>query len=271
MTTILVASDLSGSSVRAIRRAALVARATGAALGVLHVLEGEETAARPGLARALAEAGVGPDAIEILPGDPYAVIADAARDAALLVLGEPRRRTIGELFTGTTAERIMRRVATPILMVRGEARQPYRRLLFPVDFSAVSLSAAQVAAGLGLGAGACVAVHAYGTPQIDLMLQASAFSMDDVRRHIADERDRVETKLARLLARAGMPCRAVGVPIETTAATAILSYAKAFEADLIGLASRGQPTVARRVLGSVAAHVLARAEADILHVRGRVP
>jgi nucleotide-binding universal stress UspA family protein len=263
-----VASDLSGRSARAIGRAALLTREFGQALYILHVCAGEEAAARVALDRELASAGVTGRAVRaaVVPGDPCDVISAASEAADLLVLGEPRRRTVGELFTGTTAERVVRRVSTPVLMVRREATQPYRRVLFPVDFSSSSLAAPRIARDLGLTAGECVALHAFGTPQVDVMLQASSISMAGVREHILAERDKVERKLTTFMKEAGFSGRVAGVPAETTPASAILAYAQTFEADLIVVGSRGHSRLAQFVLGSVAAQILAHASADVLVV-----
>ncbi|MCM8731597.1 universal stress protein [Hephaestia sp. GCM10023244] len=268
MTTILVASDLSDRSARAVGRAAVLARANRWALHVLHVCAGEEAAARTALEQELADVGGRGEGVrvDVVRGDPCDVISTAAEATDLLVLGEPGRRTVGRLFTGTTAERIVRRVSTPVLLVRCPAKRPYRRTLLPIDFSASSPAILQTARELGFTVGDCVAVHAFATPQVDMMLQASSISMAGVREHMLAEQEKAERKLAALVKEADIVARVAGIPIETTPASAIVAYAQRLESDLIVVGSRGHSRLAQLVLGSVASHVLAHADADVLVV-----
>lgn len=254
MIHILMATDLSVESALGQRRAELLARKVDASLRVVHV-RGTETTPE-----------TGSDTIESIPGDPCDVIPALARDANLLVLGEPRRRTAGNLFTGTTGERIIRRSSIPALVVRTEASTHYRRALLAVDLTADSLDIMHTSKALGLTSAMCDVVYAYESPQADMMVEAATYSFDDIRRHIAQQHRDHRKKLKVLMKEAGLSGSAAAISIRTSAASAILSHAEKIGADLIILGSRRRSNIARLVLGSVASQVLSHASIDVLMV-----
>ena len=81
-------------------------------------------------------------------------------DADLLVLGPHRRQVLRDVFSGTTAERTIRRSRRPVLMANGVPVASYRTVLIATDFSDCSFAAAHQAKELGLLAQAAViALH----------------------------------------------------------------------------------------------------------------
>lgn len=148
---ILCATDLSHSSKDALRYAVALARETGAALTVLHVVEPavtptpwftrysdteaefarkvverEQAAARDVLATLVAEAqsGIGPEALKpslvVRVGVVSDVILSTAAEvgADLVVVGTHGRRGLQHLLLGSIAERIVRTSPVPVLTVR---------------------------------------------------------------------------------------------------------------------------------------------------------
>lgn len=149
MRSLLVATDLSARSERALARAMALAREAAAGLVVVHVVdedlppaiaEVQADEARKTLeARrdALVQGGGPAMTVEVLRGRPHAdVQAAAARHGAeLVVLGTHRHDLWRDMFRGTTAERVVRTCAVPVLLVRDPVQGPYRRVLAAVDFS----------------------------------------------------------------------------------------------------------------------------------------
>jgi nucleotide-binding universal stress UspA family protein len=83
--------------------------------------------------------------VEVGTGPPHRAIAETARrigaDLIVLGAGEPGR-------LGSTADRVVRQAACPVLVVRGDLPMPPRRVLMPVDLS--DLSAGAFRCGLDL-------------------------------------------------------------------------------------------------------------------------
>lgn len=120
MKQILLATDLSARSDRALQRAARLAKQLGATLEVVHVVDdalppalGDQHAAAAGtlitqiVASLSQSTGIQPR-VEVVRGYPYDAILQRAEaiDADLIVLGITRYQAY-ELFHGTTAERIV--------------------------------------------------------------------------------------------------------------------------------------------------------------------
>jgi nucleotide-binding universal stress UspA family protein len=140
---ILVATDFSAESVRALEYAWLLARRFDAEILVVHaepalaVLPGTDLAERRRLAaeRALGhaveelrEAGCRARAL-LRPGDPVAEIVNAAtaERAGLVLMGTRGRGGLPHLLLGSVAERVVRSAPCPVLTVRcppGEAPPP---------------------------------------------------------------------------------------------------------------------------------------------------
>src|SRR5262245_18629475 len=127
---ILLASDLTDRSWCALVLAIQLKRATAAGLTLLHVAEGALTeelvqshraaavATMQGLLSRAAGGKLRRVVVKVLLGDPVAeIIAEAdSRSADLVVLGEPGKHRIEELFVGTTAERVVRHSRHPVLV-----------------------------------------------------------------------------------------------------------------------------------------------------------
>lgn len=172
---ILAATDLTEASDAVLRAAAALAGRTGAPLHVLHAfdfppspyleqypgfltfqerIDDAETALAAQLARCVPEGvTVAGHRVDIYAA--HRAIADYAKaiDAELVVIGPHARRAMELGFLGTTADRVIRTVDAPVLVVRGALRLPLRRVLVPLDLSEPARGGLEVAlrwaAGLG--------------------------------------------------------------------------------------------------------------------------
>ena len=163
---LLLATDLSARCDRPLERAKALAAQWQAHLTLLTVREGPqvpaevvqwlaggeagteaEFAAKRDIAREFEAAGF-PVSLQFADGD----VADAIRaaadrtDSALVIAGDARINTLGEILLGSTVEQLARTLAQPLLVVRQRARAPYARILVPTDFSPAARLALETAA-----------------------------------------------------------------------------------------------------------------------------
>ena len=169
MKHILVASDLSPRSDRAVARAVALARRVGATLTVLHAVDDElpaplfESERRQAAGLLAATLAALPDAggvrggVRVVGGLDFQAIVEAAEDedAALIVLGTHRRNLLKDVFTGTTVERVVRNTTRPVLVARGAgpgaAPSPYVCTLAAVDLTAEAADVVRMAHRLADG------------------------------------------------------------------------------------------------------------------------
>ena len=173
--SILAATDLGDACDEVLRAAAALARRTGAALHVIHAfdfpqspyfeapvdpatfqgrIDDSELAMAEQVARTVpAGVTVASRRLEIYAA--AAAIAEYATavKADLIVIGPHTRRRLDPGFLGTTADRLIRVVDVPVLIVRGALRMPVKRILVPVDLSERTGSVLDVALAWGEGIG----------------------------------------------------------------------------------------------------------------------
>ncbi len=167
---ILVATDLSARSDRAVDRAFYLAKRSNVPLLVCHVVEsGSRLEGDADLAVA-AVRSVLPDPmadVEILVCDgsaPEVLLEQAIEhDCGLIVTGVARYNHPGDFFIGTAVDRIVREAASPVLVVKQRSRTDYRTILAATDFSTCSRHALLTAARLFPSADIHL-VHAFHVP-----------------------------------------------------------------------------------------------------------
>ncbi|WP_333794310.1 universal stress protein [Hyphomicrobium sp.] len=289
MRTILAAVDLEAGSNVVVQRAARLAAEHRAKLVLLHVVDGE----------ALAEAAAGPyrseddlkgqlerqgkreiaallepasdvsgGAVEIRFGKPYDVITSLAGDLGtdLVVIGSGRRQTLSERVLGSTADRVVRASPVPVLIVRGAADRPYRRVAAAIDFSPPSRAAAMEAASLAPGA-RLELVHAVSIPlSFEQAMLRAGTSLADIERYRTSKRQRAEAELAAFAKELTAGPRAELRLIDGEPGQVLVRLATDRDVDLLALGPNGRGAVLRALLGSVTQRVLREAGCDVLIV-----
>lgn len=267
---ILLATDLTERSQRAVARALQLKRATAAGLTVLHVAEPgsteELTQRRRAAATATMEAllsHASPGKLRrvdsrVLVGEPVeAIVAEAgSRSADLIVLGEPGKSRLWEFFAGTTAEQIIQHSQRPVLLAKAQCDQPYQRVLVAFDLSE--------AAGRALRAALAVApraefrlVHARESPgagEDQLKAERTQVLLNDAAERVARQSLYPHARLA-IEVVDGAP-----VPAITNGLTAL-------GADLLAIGTHGRGRVQTAFFGSVAQELLAVSSCDVLVTR----
>ncbi len=281
MRTLLVATDLSARSHRALRRAALLARAEGAAIVLLHVVDDDQPARMVDAARSTAlellddqsRAVRDQDGVachpEVALGEPFEAIARAATHhaAELVVIGQHRREILRDLFLGTTAERTIRSTTLPVLMVQSPATRRYRAVLAAMDLSDIAARALGCAAELGLTREALVgALHVYA-PVGGGALARSGMTTRSREAAEAGEAAAAAADLdASLADLVDAPAQRLVRPATGGVADMICDTARSLSADLIVVGTRSRSNLASLLLGSVAGEVLRYAPCDVLAV-----
>jgi len=146
------------------------------------------------------------------------------------------------------------------------------RILLAVDGSVSSDRATELVASFALPAGSLVRIVSVQQPYADVLALAWASTGPGPRSHETEEEaearhqreaiDRAERTLNR------PDLRVEGFLLRGRPASAIVDEARAMEADLIVVGSRGHSTIATMVLGSTASEVVDHAPCPVLVARG---
>lgn len=283
---LLMATDFSPESRHAIDRAAGLAEAAAARMTVVHALSsgpldevrgwlGVERLAEALRAEAERELEAQMAAVrarhpvpidaEVRVGrvlDEILAAADGC-DADLLVVGARGASRLRRLALGTTAERLLRRTRRPMLVVRRPARDPYQRVLLPVDFSPWSDTALDLARAVAPAAH-LVLLHAWQVPFEGKLRLAG---LDDAT--IDTHRRRAEFEARRLLdalaaahglgEREWTPALVHGEPW-----SAIAEAEQTHDIDLVVIGKHGRNVAEELLLGSVTKGVVSDSAADVL-------
>jgi len=279
--TLLVATDFSTRSDRALRRAVLLAKDIDARMRLVHVVDNDQPlrivkAERLAASEILDEQArsiVSRDGLDcealIVEGDPFEGITSAADDfrADLVIIGPHRRQALKDVFVGTTAERVVRSSRCPVLMANGVPAGAYRHALVAVDFSPCAADALRAVTDLGIGRSVAVSVvHVFEAPGTSAMMRGSV-DADRVADYLEGEQDSASRKLDAFLSSTGMdPIGRFVRQVDTSVATSVTDAALEASADLIVVGTSGRSGIANLLLGSVAQQVLRSATVDVLAV-----
>ncbi|TFZ06160.1 universal stress protein [Ramlibacter henchirensis] len=271
---VLALCDLSPASMNAAWRAAIVSRDLQVPMRLLYRCATPITSEVPAaVASFIGEAARRHD-VAVTPigvhGDPVAECVSLAKKG-LLVLATPNGNPLGEWLMGSPAERLIRLVRAPVLVVKQPARDSYRRVFAPVDLLACSDHL--VAQGAALAGGHGVAVFHALAPADELVLHEIDAPPQALRAHRQERASWASSRMERLVDSA-CSSEAHGARRESlapivafgNAAHTILAGETAHKAELIVIGKRRRGLLADFLLGSVTRQVLARSEADVLVV-----
>jgi nucleotide-binding universal stress UspA family protein len=280
MMQILVATDFSTRSDRALRRSVLIAGEFDAAITLVHVIDDDQPAhlierqraAASELLNRTVQSMRSVDAIPatavVATGDPFAGILRVADEIQpdLIVVG-PHRRQLLDVFVGTTADRTIRRSRYPVLMSNAFPSGPYGRTLLAIDFDEASRSAAEAVRRLNfVKKSNLTAIHLFDTPAVGLMRRAMEGD-DAIDNYVRQEALTANSQFHSFLSAAKL----LGVerllrPYTGSPAEALLSRGRELRADLLVVGTNQRTGVRKIVLGSVAQEILADADCDVLVV-----
>ncbi len=286
---VLVGCDFSGFSRFAVERARRLAAEQGSDCVVVHVvsdaalhelakLAGDSGAATrerilAGAADRLAEfvghrasAGAGVELrVEIGPVIETLAAQAEALDARLVVVGARGEDFLRQLLIGTTAERLLRRLARPVLVVRQMPHEAYGRAMVGVDFSSASAAALGRARAVAPGA-ALLLVNAYEVP-FEGRLRLAGVAESNIAAYCRRAESEARARLGELAAASGLPGAGVQLLVgRGDPSRVLLERAQEEGCDLLVVGKRGATLVEELLLGRVTKHVLAEATNDVLVV-----
>jgi nucleotide-binding universal stress UspA family protein len=285
--SLLAATDFSDDANNACRRATLIAHEQNAGLELLHIISRTSLnmlrsffpdaatgiASNAGQALEKLRAELATDGLAVTAtvqeGTVAAEILAAMPRAELLVIGARGSSPLRDLMLGTTAERLLARASCPALVVKRPAKENYRRVLAPVDFSPYSATVLATAAAIAPAAEIQVC-HAFDLP-FEGKLWLAGVADEEINRYRAEARRQALTDIQQLVEslpalkqRTALPAVMRGDP-----ARVILDQEAACNADLIVIGKQGNSALEEFLLGSVTRHVLADSKCDVLVVNVR--
>lgn len=281
MQRILVATDFSARSDRALRRASLLAKQRGGEVVLVHVVDDDqpERLARAereaslgllgDLARTLREAD-GVDArADVVLGDPFDAIVRAieTHGADVAAIGAHRRRLLRDVFLGTTAERVVRESRRPVLVVNALPTAAYRSVLVAVDLGGASQRLLESFDRLGLAERAAVsAAHVFEAPAAPRLARA-AIPGSEIAGYVSEEEQRAAHALGALLGACAFPAdHKLLRRNEGSVGDTLCAMARDADADLVVVGTQARKGLAGFLLGSVAHAVLRACDRDVLAI-----
>lgn len=289
---ILVPTDFSELAAQALRYAVPLARQLGGKISLLHVLEWPVVPATLGAAMTdedriteaarrkldeLAQATVPPgllDKTHVRTGRAYQDIAEAARGQRmdLIVMATQGRTGLKRALLGSTAERVVRHAACPVLTVRfpAGANSPgiksrslaprINRILVPVDLLPRSKAVVRFAAGLAHTMKARIGLVHVVQP---LPINSARFRAE-IRQADAEAKLEARRNLKALAALVPPGTKTDELLLQDVPHRGITEAAHAWQCDLIVLPTRGRTGVEYIVLGSTAEKVVRHAHCPVL-------
>ncbi len=293
IATVLVATDLSDASRKALRYAGAVAKNSGAELHVVHVSEIDYAIpgpARPGSdpftsetkeGQALKEQIIADIGQPIAPifhgrvGRAYDQICRCAEElrAGLVIMATHGRSGLKRFALGSNAERVVQHSTSPVLIVRAQEREiisetqelRLQSILVPTDFSESSRAA--LSQGLIFARrfhARLVLFHSFTGPVFTSPDPASRHQLGNEMRAAA------EAQMREFIL--GLDSEGIDFQTEVRpgpAAEAICDFAAAQEIDLIVISTHGRTGLKHVLIGSVAEHVVRSAPCPVLVVPQR--
>ncbi|MBO9650657.1 MAG: universal stress protein [Variovorax sp.] len=269
--SILAVTDFSVHAGRALERAARLAVEHGATLRLMVAsMDGEPP--RPDAASLLAQSAGAlnarfPHTVRTVSqtANTLAGVADEARCADLVVVGQGRENRLLAFVRGIAAERLARLVRCPILVVRQAAPRSYDRILIAVDFSDDSKQLVRFACDLDSRADIQL-FHAISSRD-EAKLRSAEASARQVRAYREEclryARNRILWLTDSFDARRNRVMSTIGHGDPARQAIVQQEYLRA---DLLVVGRRRRSPIADFFLGNVAERVLRWATSDVLIV-----
>ncbi|HEX6370550.1 MAG TPA: universal stress protein [Longimicrobium sp.] len=295
IVSIVAATDLSPACDPVLQAAGVIARMTGATLHVIHAFdlppspyldaqEGEATfpariaSARTALQAQVertvpAEVTVAEQRVEIYAAHRAIAEYASAVGAALVVIGPHTHAGREAGLLGSTADRLIRTLHAPCLIVRGDFVLPLRRVLVPVDLSEAARPALETALRWAGTLGRSRHPPSGKTEVSVVHVVPRLADVPEVPFDHATVAPGVNREVEEAFRAAGAPGHVVvheEVIWGERPADEIVGLAQREWVDLVVLATHGHGALARALVGSTASAVARRAPCPVLLVPPRM-
>lgn len=291
---IVAGTDFSAAAGRAMQRAALIAKQLKVELHLLHVVHPFDVYAGTELsfgshkyyARKMQESGN--SQLEILAAslqEDFGIVAKVAtrigrahmeiasyavNQANCLIVAGARgenENSMLNLLLGSTATRLLRAAACPVLIVRNKKIEPYRQAIAAVDFSSGSTEVPALACAVAPEA-AIEALHVFDLTQ-EARMRKVGLHNDKLHQYHNKALIEADKKLDKILADQS-ESRVTRKVITGYPAAEICARATTLPADLIVIGRHGMSGIQEWLLGSVSKDVSQAAACDVLIVNQRL-
>lgn len=288
MNKLLVATDFSAPARHAVMRSAALAQHLKAALHITHIIEPSFTEHLKALLKldqeqtqqhaennaklqlnalmvAVNEQSEIQPTVSLQSGSLLPTLAEqVAQYAADLVLVSSKGEDFIRHWTlGSTAERLIRLLKCPMLVVKQSTQVGYRRVMIAVDFSDWSLSSIQLAQQIASDAHYVLA-HVFDVPEEGKLRMAgvSEFDIINYRNELMQER---QVDLKRLAQQAVLSdAQWSPLVMKGNASSRLLEAEEEQDIDLIVLGKHGKGWFEEMLLGSTTKHLLTDSRTDLL-------
>ena len=266
MKHLLVGTDLSDRSKPALARAIQLAAQHGARLSVLHVvhedvpgrfvneiLDERRAALQAELVSAQSVNKLEAEALTAW-GDAFSEMVQFAEKNAvdLVILGTRKKSALRDTFLGTTAERIVRNVQVPSLIVRGATEGQYKNVLAAVDGGACARSALRFA-------------HELAPDALLSVLHIYQEAGSDLERSRQTAQGLVQFELNAVLgAGAGTSANVRSLVRVGAFVDGVVAQCQLENCHLLALGAHGRPSFARAIWGSRTLELLRDPPCDVL-------
>ena len=200
-----------------------------------------------------------------------------AEEPDLIVMSTHGRGPLSRLWIGSVADRMVRHVRTPMLLVRPEPNgdvdlrecQPFRDIVVALDGSNLAEKSLARITELAKATGAHVTLFRAVPPPFPVQSPYLPDAVAATREALEAGREEAQRYLAEMAA----PLEEQGIRVDAVVvvgvppAAGILKYLEDSAGDLIAIATHGRGGVARAVLGSVADKVVRGATVPVLLTR----
>ncbi|EEO27581.1 universal stress protein [Oxalobacter paraformigenes] len=187
------------------------------------------------------------------------------RQTGLLVMGAHGNSPHSHAFLGNLPGKLLQISPSPLLIVRTEAKQAYRKILIAVDFSEISLYQARQALALARPDTEIVLLHAYEVPNEGMMRYAN-ISQGLLHEFRSDIRLKAGAEMQAFIAALKTPHHVTSVIQLGVPHTVIREHAASKKPDLLVMGKQGRSRFEEFLLGSTSRNTLYETDCDILIV-----
>ncbi len=276
MKNLLIATDLSPRSDRALYRAIKLASELNYNLHVLHVVDEDLPEKATYIIREDAKEILQEQIksfksrlkikvnIKVVIGKHYeAILYESEKiKARAIILGIPSKNTLKGFFTGSTAERIIRSTNIPVLVVKKASQKKYSRVIVAIDFSVYSRRCLEFAIDLFANEEIYL-VHSYHIPYKHI-IGSSYISKKTKRGQYEEFLNMVNNEMSQFFSTIDKDTDNLNKIIkEGPVIVRLNNEIKNLKADLLIMGTHGRTGMTRTFLGSVAEDMLTTSKCDI--------
>ena len=277
MKNLLIATDLTPRSDRALYRAIKLAADYNYDLHILHVVDEDLPDKTADIVRSEAieslEEQIRPYKrkiknkvnIKVVIAKHYeAILSEADRiKARAIVLGTQKDKTLKEFFIGSTAERVIRSTNIPVLVVKRASQKKYKKVIVAIDFSVYSRKCLEYAMEFFTNEQIYL-VHSYNIPYKHI-ISSSHTSKKVKRGEYKQFVEKIQNEMSKFLGTIDKNTDNLNIIIKEGPVLARLNNEiKNIKADLFVMGTHGRTGVSRAFLGSVAENMLITAKCDVV-------